>query len=466
MHPARPPAFPLPWTAILALAASACAPPGDPPDLNVLLITLDTTRADALSFDHNPRPTSPELEALADESVVFDFAIAQAAVTPVSHASIFTGLNPPRHGLRVLHGLEGNRLEEDRVTLAEVWQRAGGHTAAFPSAYPATSAFGLTQGFEMLDEELPGREGAASELGIVNTGSSQRGARETTDAVLDWLSGRDSDHRPWLAWVHYFDPHDTKLTPPEDQLHALINGPFRPRGQGRPALLRAVYESEIHYMDQQIGRLLHAVKEAGLWERTMVVVVGDHGEGLGQHGWWSHGVLYQEQIRVPLLIRVPEMATIPRVESTVRGIDLMPTILDVTDISRELWPPMEGVSLVSAMTRGATDTSLVAYSESVNLMTYTRPDLSERVDDKDDKLYVLIENRNKLIYHQLRPERSQLYDLRADPNETRDLASERPAELRALTAELLSLNALSDIMPGAATDPDRLRRLRSLGYVE
>src|SRR4030095_7715569 len=166
------------------------------PSRNLLLVTLDTTRADRLSCYGYDRETSPRIDAFARDATLFDLAIAQAANTPVSHASILTGLDPYHHGLRVLHGRAGNRLAESLTTLAEVWRQAGGETAAFVSAFPPTRAFGLGQGFDLFDERflVPGATPVDSD-GIVNTGPNQRRSDETTRAALKWLAPRPRGRR-------------------------------------------------------------------------------------------------------------------------------------------------------------------------------------------------------------------------------------------------------------------------------
>ena len=286
----------------------SCGPSAPPPRYNVLLITLDTMRADHLGCYGYEKPTSPRLDALAQESVVFDLAIAQAAVTPVSHASILTGREPYNHGLRVMHGLVANRLEEDQTTLAEVWRQTGAPTVAFVSAFPVSTAFGLEQGFEVFDEDFPNvdGEGLVSARGTVNTGQSQRRADATTEAATNWLRAQADEFTgngdPFLMWVHYFDPHDPQMLPPKEYMQKGLNEVFRPPADTRADLLRSVYDTEVSYMDAHVGRLLDTFEELGLRENTIVVVVADHGEGLGDHGWWTHGVLYQEQIRVPLMI--------------------------------------------------------------------------------------------------------------------------------------------------------------------
>lgn len=447
------------WYNVSKLKTKAFAP-----QKHVLLITLDTTRTDYLGCYGSVENTSPNLDKLAMESVVFDLAIAQAAVTPVSHASILTGLNPYNHNLRVMHGLVDNSLSEEQITIAKVWKEAGGRTSAFVSAFPVTEAFGLGQGFEHFDAEFPQAdgEGLVSESGNVNTGKSQRRAEETTDAAIKWLDKKFNKKKPLLMWVHYFDPHDPYVVPPRD-----FKANFKPTSNEKDDILRMIYKTEVFYMDYHIGRLLEAFSQEGLWKDTIVVVVGDHGEGLGDHDWWTHGILYQEQIGVPQIIRIPGVRGGIRVNSLVRTIDLMPTVLEAAGVSTEMYPEMDGKSLMRAINTGMTEEPLLGYSDSVNMLTYGRPDVRDKRDQKNDKLYCVMDEKYKLIYHQLRPEESEFYDLQTDPKEMKNLWKDKPAEMERLMKELESRNAFSEILPGMTpTDAEWLNKLKGLGYVE
>lgn len=453
---------------LLALLGSTPAPAvsaGDGAGAgDLLLVTLDTTRADRLGVYDPSLATTPELQRLAGESVVFERAHAQAAVTPVSHASILTGLDPYHHGLRVLHGLVANRLPEAVVTLAEVWRRHGGRSAAFVSAFPAGPEFGLDQGFDAFDADFLARAGGSpvSPNGDVNTGLAQRRADETTELAVRWLAEVGESQQPLLLWVHYFDPHDPLLLPP-----AAVGRRFPAASRSRPDVLRAIYDAEIYFVDSQLGRLLAAFRARRSWARATVAVVADHGEGLGDHDWWSHGVLYEEQIHVPWLLKGPGLPAGGRVAAPVRTIDLMPTVLELAGVPPGLWPAMDGVSLVSEIVAGREAPPRLSYADSVNILEYGRPDRAADVDRKRDKLYSLSDGRYKLIYHQLAPAESELYDLLEDPRELHDLAPSRPAPLASLRRRLLALGALSDLLPGmTATDLERLRKLRSLGYVD
>lgn len=437
---------------------------GTPPIRNVVLITLDTTRADHLGVYGYSRPTSPNLDRLATQGVVFDHAISQASVTPVAHASLLTGLDPYHHGLRVLHGLEGNALAESQVTLAEVWGRRGGESAAFVSAYPAAAAFGLHQGFDVFDEEFAPAEGPplVSPSGRVNTGLAQRRADVTTDAVLKWLDGRVDRRRALFLWVHYFDPHDPFVLPPQRVLDL-----FSTPGEERAERLIAVYDAELRFMDLQIGRLLAALSSRGYDQDSVVAVIADHGEGLGDHDWWSHGVLYQEQIRVPFVLRAPGLASGTRVASLVRGIDLAPTLLEATGTPRALWPQMDGQSLWPALFSQEPFPELTAYADSVNRLRYGRFDDPDRMDDKRDRLYSLVRGDVKVILHELDPGKNEAYDLARDPAEQNNLAGAPTPEMTLLLERIPKMGALSTIEPGETDTPvDREDALRALGYVE
>jgi arylsulfatase A-like enzyme len=442
---------------------------GKTPVRNVVLITLDTTRADHLGLYGYKRPTSPTLDALAPSATVFDLAIVQAAVTSISHATILTGLYPYHHGLRFLLGAVNSELTADKTTLADIWDQAGGETAAFVSAFPMTASYGLPQGFQHFDADFVRADSTVTlgPNGQPQTMLSQRRADETTDHAIAWLRERPDPKKPLFMWVHYFDPHDPALRPPENEMSVWLRDLFRPVTTGKIDVLRSIYDAEIRYMDSQLGRLLREYMRLGLWDETLVVIVADHGEGLGDHNWWGHGVLYQEQIRVPLIVRVPGLGAGTRIGALVRSIDLMPTMLAGAGVDAKLWPTMDGVSLLPLMQTGKSEAPLTAYADAVNLLTYQRPYDVAIEDRRDDKLYCVIDGSRKLIYHQLRPDQSELYDLARDPLEQRNLAVTEGAALDELKRGLIEREALSDIMPGATpTDRERLERLRSLGYIQ
>lgn len=449
------------------LPTAGCKPARKPPPKltdgpSVLLVTLDTTRADHLGCYGYSKRISPNLDRFADSAVLFTKAISQAAVTPVSHASILTGLNPCTHGLRVMHGLTENRLPASCVTLSEVLQSVGYQTAAFVSAFPVSKRFGLHQGFETFQadfmQELP-REAITPE-GIVNTGMNQRHAGDTTDLALDWLT---TAGEPFLLWLHYFDPHDSDLMPPQEFLGRFPPGP---RGTVRETL-RYIYDLEIQYMDQQLGRVLDELERTGRLEKMVVVIVADHGEGLGDHDWWTHGILYTEQVRVPLMIRAPSSDPGQKVDYLVRCIDIMPTVLELVGLSRDNWPLMEGSSLVPLLKPDAGNPNYVAYCDSVNMLSYGMHGGIR--DVKDDMLFAVVDGDWKYIHHLLRETESELYNLAMDPGELNNLIGSHAGPLARLRAELKEHDFLPERQLRGAwrrMSPEDVQRLRSLGYID
>ncbi len=428
------------------------------PHPNVLLITLDTTRADHLGCYGYARATSPNLDRLAAEGTRFTDAMTQAAVTPVSHASILTGQNPYRHGLRVMHGRRQNRLRKSCVTLAEMLRDAGYQTAAFVSAFPVTRRFGLDQGFATFDQEfiIDAPEAIVSGTGVVNTNKNQRRADGTSDRAIRWLGGA---REPFFLWLHYFDPHDIKLLPPRAFVREHARGGDTPEAQ-----LRDLYDVEILYMDLQIGRVLDALRGAGRFDDTIIVVTSDHGEGLGDHDWWTHGILYQEQVHAPLIFRGPGVPAGREVDVLARTTDIMPTVLDLAGVAPGRRPRMDGRSLVDLWQPQAVDPHRAAYADSLNMLTYQTP--AGTADRKNDMLFVLREGRWKYIHHLLRPAASELYDLLADPHEAVNLIDSHGEIAAKMRAALRARGCFPRGRSGTeAMSAEDEARLRSLGYL-
>ncbi len=431
----------------------------DKPLYDVILVTLDTTRADHLGCYGYSKPTSPNIDKFAKQGALFTQAIAQASVTPVSHASIMTGLNPYNHGLRVMHGLTENRLADKHVTIAERLGDMGYETGACVSAFPVTERFGLHQGFRYFDAEfLYGPpEKMISREGTVNTGKSQRPANETTDRAIAWLNQVES---PYFLWLHYFDVHDPQVLPPQE----FLNQYAPPQGSHRENL-RTIYDIELTYMDQQLGRVFDWLEEKKQYDNTIVIVLADHGEGLGDHDWWTHGKLYQEQIRVPLIIRAPKVAAGQRIESLVSTVDIVPTLLDILGSKDADAASLDGHSLLSLLQNQERRDSPQVYSDSVNMLTYG---FSKEIRDKKDDMYFsIIEGRWKYIYHVLHPEKSELFDLENDPHELINVSHVQPGivkRLRQGIAERKSIPA-KQLDSKSVMSPQDRARLESLGYL-
>ncbi|MCY2961720.1 MAG: sulfatase [Planctomycetota bacterium] len=384
-----------------------------PPRWNVVVLTLDTTRADFLGCYGRPGDPTPVLDALAREGTRFDRAIATASVTPVSHASILSGLDNQEHGVRVLAGMCGYKLKPEVPTLATILQSQGYATAAVHSAFPVSAYYGFDHGFDVFESF----EGVIqkSQAGTMSWPLTklQRRSDETTRMVIDELAHLD---QPFFLWVHYWDPHDTVLLPPPELTAGLPH-----TADGQLAASRELYGAEVSYVDSQIGRLFETLKASGEWEHTLVVVVADHGEGLGDHDWQFHRILYQEQIRVPLLVRVPGLASTPSVAATVSTTDIAPTVLDYLGVRAPR--AMSGRTL-RPLLEGRADAPRSAFADQINGYDLNAAMLTKR--PFDDFLYAVVDQGWKLVWRPLHPEKSELFDLDQDPGELRNRYADAP----------------------------------------
>jgi len=392
---------------------------------NILLITIDTLRADHVGAYGARGGVTPAIDALAARGVRFDRAETAVPLTGPSHATILTGQYPPAHGVRgnVVFSL-GSRYP----TAAARLKRLGYRTGAFVGAYPVAAAFGFAQGFDTFDEsfhESPGNNDGEQ--------GAERRANEVSDAALRWLDGAPP---PFFLWLHYYDPH-APYDPPE---------PFRGRFR------QSAYDGEIAFTDQQIARVLDALRSSGRDSNTIVVLLADHGEGLGDHGELTHGVLvYQSTMRVPFVVAGLGIAGGRVVSAPAATIDLLPTLLAYAGASpdrelpgRDLRPLIDGKAL-------ADDPQ---YIES----------LFARLNMHWATLRGWMAGDWKLIAGP----QPELYNLTNDPHEQHDLAAADPARVRRMQDQLQ--RALARIAPGgdrAQTNPisaEQEQRLRSLGY--
>jgi len=424
---------------LVALACVAAAGCGGGTDVDRplagVLITLDTTRSDALGTYGAGDDATPRLDALARESVVFEGARTVAPLTLPSHASMLTGLYPPRHGVRD-NGLAA--LPASASTLAERARAGGFETAAFVAAVVLGSPWGLAQGFETYDEVRRGGGGPA-------TGHmGERSAAAVTAAAVAWLEARD-DERPFFLWVHYFDPHEPYAPPPE------YLGPG-----ASPDDTRARYAAEVRAMDASIGALVDALDEHWGLDDLLLTVVSDHGEGFGQHGEDTHSVLvYEELIHVPLFVRPPGPRGAPtdpragtrdpRVASVV---DVHPTYLAALGLGSP--GAVDGRALLAP----SSDDERGVYFESMaGYLAYGWSPLVGWLDA-----------RGKYT-HSSAPE---LYDLEADPGERRNLAEARADELERYRRALAALEARPTLERGAedAVDESDREGIGALGYAD
>jgi arylsulfatase A-like enzyme/Flp pilus assembly protein TadD len=392
--------------------------------LNVLLITIDTLRPDHLHCYGYSRIETPTLDRIAQNGVLFEKGVTQTPLTPPSHASIFTGLNPPAHKVRNTGGFV---LSPSTPTLASLLQQKGWDTAAFISSAVLKKRFGFDHGFAVYDDRMP-QLGSAQEF----LEDAERRAGDTVDRAVQWLDGRGD--KPFFLWVHLYDPH-VPYDPPS---------PFREQYKDRP------YDGEIAYADRELGRLMERLRRKSPPEKTLVAVLSDHGESLGEHGEFSHGVfLYDATLRIAFLLSGPGVPTGLRVPQQARTIDLLPTILAL--LGAPVPAGVEGVSLVPLFS-GKDAGTAVSYAETL----YPKINLGWA------ELRAMRTNQWKYI----RAPRPELYDLSRDPGETSNVLAEHPAEVRKLEAKLAAATgpAGSEKVETTPMDERTLAQLKSLGY--
>ncbi len=399
--------------------------PDHPRPRDVLVITVDTARADRYSYA-GPSPVKTSVaDALAERGAAFVCAVAPSPITLVSHASLFTGQDPPEHGVRNNGEFA---LAPEAITLAEVLAEHGWATAAFIGAAVLDARYGLDQGFASYDDDIDGTD----QLGMFSY--ARRRGGEVVDAALSWLRGRPPG--PTFVWVHLYDPHAPYL-PPE---------PERSRYKDSP------YDGTIAYTDRIVGELLDGYRALGRAEHTLVVLTSDHGESLGEHGEDTHGVfVYDATVRIPLVIAGPGVAPGSRVTAPVRLIDLMPTVLALVGIA--VPNTVTGSDLGPALRGGRIGSPRPAYVESeLPWLSYGWSAL-----------------------HGLRTERwkyvegtgPELYDLQADPGELVDVVGQHPEVVHQLALELAARLEGSGTTTALSVEVDDATRARlaALGYV-
>jgi arylsulfatase A-like enzyme/Tfp pilus assembly protein PilF len=398
-----------------------------PSDLSLLIITLDTTRADRLgAYGWFPTAT-PSLDRIARDGVLFEQAAAPAPLTLPAHSSLFTGKYPPQHGVRDNGGFF---LDERETTLAERLKANGLKTGGFVGAYVLDRRWGIAQGFDTYSDDFDLSKFASPTLGEV-----ERPANEVADHALAWLETVKASR--FFGWVHFYDAH-SPYVPPE---------PYRTRFADQP------YLGEIAFVDSQVGRILSFLERARLLDRTVIAVLGDHGESLGDHGESTHGFfIYQSVLHVPLFIRAPyDLLRGRRVADVVRSVDVMSTVLDLLGIP--LADKVEGRSLVPLMTGEVREMGLAAYAEAVYPSYHYGW----------GKLRSLTAGRYKYID----APRPELYDLSQDPGEAHNLHAQRRAlgDRMASVVRALDTTGAADVKRALDVDPDARARLAALGYV-
>jgi len=407
--------------ALLFLGVAGCrrdAFPGAP----VVLISIDTLRADHLPAYGYAGVETPALEAFRKEAVLFEAAYTHVPLTLPAHASVLTGRLPAAHGI---HDNLGYTLSPAVETLPSFLGRAGYSTGGAISAIVLASASGISRGFDFYDDAVEPTE-ANQVLGRV-----QRAGDETAAALETWVDGVGG--KPFLAFLHVYEPH-SPYAPPE---------PWKSRYASEP------YDGEIAAADAVVGRFLGHLRAKGLYDRSVVVVFSDHGEALGDHGEDEHGVfLYRETTRVPLMIRLPGgRRGGERIASMAALVDLFPTVASLVGLT----PPKLGPEAVALLGPSAApaDPGRHVFSET----------FFPRIHLGWSDLAALTSLRHQYVA----APRPELYDLGADPGQTRNLAASRPPELRSFTVEMEKVKG-SFVKPGAV-DREEAAKLAALGYV-
>lgn len=435
----------------LALAFAACAggscsrrAAAPPMARNLVLVTLDTLRADHLGCYGSKDVATPHLDRLARQGARAAHATAHVPLTLPSHVSLFTGRIPLETGVR---DNVAAPLDPALPTLAEVLGRSGFATGAFVSSIVLGHRTGLARGFDTYSDDI---EGGADDARFLNT--VQRRGDATLALALDWLekrhgkaaaraansAGEAGGQGRTFVWLHLYDPHDP-YEPPE---------PYQARYAGRP------YDGEVAWTDDLVGRLDETLTRLGLREETLLVVTADHGEGLGDHGETLHGYfVYESTLSVPLLVRGPGIPGGTTLDVTARTVDLFPTVLDLLGVKAPEGLHLSGRSLAEALRGGAVPPEQAAYAESlVPLLHFGWSDLR-----------ALRLGRFKYI----QAPRPELYDLARDPGETHNLVKSEPERAESLRRALAARLAEERTggAPRADVSPEVLEKLGALGYL-
>ena len=405
------------------------------PALNVVLITIDTLRADHVGCYGYKQIKTPNIDGLAADGTRFERAFAVVPVTLPSHTTMLTGTYPMLSGM---HDFSVNKLSPTQPTMASVLKQAGYATGAVVAAAVLDSRFGLNQGFDFYYDHFD-----FSRLDEKNLEDMERPGNEVADVALEWLA------KTWLAknspkkfflWMHLYDPH-FPYNPPEPYKHEYADRP---------------YDGEIAFADAQVGRLVHHLKEKGIYENTVIVLAGDHGEGLGEHGEKTHGFfIYNATMHVPLIIRVPGSPGGRTVAEPVSLVDLMPTMLGAVGV--EVPAQVQGKSLLARV--GGGDAEMAERDRSVYGETFL-PRLHFNWSE--------LRGAENSKYHFIDAPRPELYDLAKDPGETHNLLGEKKAVAEEMRAKLAGMirdySAGKELAEKTGLDPALMERLKALGY--
>ena len=391
---------------------------------NVILISMDTTRADNLSCYGVYKNATPHIDALAKKAVLFQNTYSPIPLTLPSHSPMMTGMYPPRHGI---HDNLKYQLNDKNITLAEILKDNGFSTAAVISAFILDSRFGLDKGFELYDDSFDEEP--------ENVNIAQRRGKETTDHALSWL--QDNKNNPFFLFIHYYDPH-MPYDPPE---------PFK-------SMIFHPYFAEVAYMDHCIGRVIEELKALDLYDSTLIVITADHGEMLDEHKEKTHGYfIYQANVKVPLIFKLPGKRKARIVDDIAGIVDITPTVCSLLEI--DIPQNIQGKDLSGYFDKNVTTKTdeRYLYCESMTPTKYAGNSLLGIITDR---------------YKYIQTTRPELYDLINDPKESEDLIAKQQGRARILQDKLkqiLEESVLENTESDLELDAEALAKLETLGYV-
>lgn len=398
---------------------------------NVLLITLDTTRADALGIYGSKQAHTPNLDRLGREGVVFEQGYSPVPLTLPAHASILTGLYPTAHGVRD-NGVYS--LGATHNLLSQILKKEGYQTYAAISSFVLLEKFGLAQGFDIYDDQMESQT-------YILTQESEIPADRVYEKFRGWWSRQQKNPQPFFAWIHFYDPHAPYI------YHQDLGKSFSSDGRGR-------YASEVAFTDQYVGRIIDDLKKAGRLERTLVVVVGDHGEGFGEHNESGHGIFcYEESLKVPFILTNP--AALPKglkISQRVSLVDLYPTLTAMLQVDA----PAEshGINLMPLINNPETPVERVLYFESMH--------------GKEESGWAPLMGIIKDNYKYISLPDSELYQLEKDPLEKDNMFWKKNPFAKNLDKELKAIllqHTTQQTSQKRNLSTQDSKHLQSLGYI-
>lgn len=417
-------------TALIVIPALAQIAPK--PAANVVLITVDTLRADHLGCYGYKQIKTPNIDGLAAAGTRFERAFTVVPVTLPSHTAMMTGTYPMLSGM---HDFSGNKLSPLQPTLASVLKKDGYRTGAVIGAAVLDSRFGLNQGFDFYYDHFD-----FSRLDEANLDEMERPGNLVADTTLDWLA--KNSQKKFFLWMHLYDPH-APYKPPEPYLTAYASQP---------------YDGEIAFADEQVGRVIKFLKDKGIYQNTVIVLAGDHGESLGEHGEKTHGFfIYNATMHVPLIIKLQDAVSARTIADPVSLVDLMPTVLCAVGV--QIPTEVQGRNLLPQIHASSdrdvsVDNARVLYGET--FMPRLHFNWSELRGAENTK------------YHFIDAPRPELYDLAKDPGEIQNLYADKKAVAGEMRAKLVDMirdySAGKEMAEKTGLDPALMERLKSLGY--